>query len=55
MKNNYGQTPQEITRANVLQQLRFMATDDKYTELSLYNENTSLFLRKVQKHYNGRT
>ena len=55
MKNNYGQTPQEVTRANVLQQLRFMATDDKYTELSLYNENTSLFLRGVRKYYNGRT
>ena len=41
MRNKYGQTPQEVTRANILQQLRFMATNEEYTELSLYNENTS--------------
>ena len=51
MRNKYGQTPQEVTRANVLQQLRFMATDDEYTELRDQNENTSLFLREVRKHY----
>ncbi len=51
MKNKHGQTPQEVTRANVLQQLRFMATDDEYTELRDQNENTSLFLREVRKHY----
>mgnify|MGYP003127596628 CR=1 FL=1 len=51
MKNKHGQTPQEVTRANVLQQLRFMATDDEYTKLRDQNENTSLFLREVRKHY----
>ena len=51
MKNKYGQTPQEVTRANVLQQLRFMATDEEYTKLRDQNENTSLFLREVRKHY----
>ena len=51
MRNKYGQTPQEVTRANVLQQLRFMATNEEYTELSLYNEDTSSFLREVRKHY----
>tara|TARA_R100000988_G_C3962624_1_gene147032 strand:- start:148 stop:306 length:159 start_codon:yes stop_codon:yes gene_type:complete len=28
-----------------------MATDDEYTELRDQNENTSLFLREVRKHY----
>ena len=51
MKNKYGQTPQEVTRTNVLQQLRFMATDEEYTKLRDQNENTSLFLREVRKHY----
>ena len=52
MKNKHGQTPQEVTRANVLQQLRFMATNESgYAELSLYNENTSSFLKEVRKHY----
>jgi len=51
MKNKHGQTPQEVTRANVLQQLRFMATDDEYTKLRDQNENTSLFLREVREHY----
>tara|TARA_R100000654_G_scaffold67648_1_gene96274 strand:- start:74 stop:301 length:228 start_codon:yes stop_codon:yes gene_type:complete len=51
MRNKYGQTPQEVTRANVLQQLRFMATDDEYTKLRDQNENTSLFLREVREHY----
>ena len=52
MKNKYGQTPQEVTRANVLQQLRYMATNESgYGELSVYNENTSAFLREVRKHY----
>ena len=49
MKNKHGQTPQEVTRANVLQQLRFMATNESgYAELSLY---TSSFLKEVRKHY----
>ena len=52
IKNKHGQTPQEVTRANVLQQLRFMATNESgYAELSLYNENTSSFLKEVRKHY----
>ncbi len=51
MKNKHGQTPQEVTRANVLQQLRFMATDEEYTKLRDQNENTSSFLREVRKHY----
>jgi len=52
MKNKHGQTPEEVTRANVLQQLRFMATNESgYAELSLYNENTSAFLREVRKNY----
>ena len=52
MKNKPGQPPQEVTRANVLQQLRFMATHESgYGELSLYNENTSSFLREVRKHH----
>ena len=51
MKNKPGQTPQEVTRANVLQQLRFMATDEEYTKLRDQNENTSSFLREVRKHY----
>jgi len=52
MKNKHGQTPEEVTRANVLQQLRFMATNESgYGELRLYNENTSAFLREVRKHY----
>ena len=51
MKNKHGQTPQEVTRANVLQQLRFMATDEEYTKLRDQNENTSSLLREVRKHY----
>ena len=51
MRNKYGQTPQEVTRANVLQQLRFMATDEEYTKLRDQNENTSSFLREVRQHY----
>ena len=52
IKNKHGQTPQEVTRANVLQQLRFMATNESgYAELSLYNENTSSFLKEVRKLY----
>ena len=51
MKNKHGQTPQEVTRANVLQHLRFMATDEEYTKLRDQNENTSSFLREVRKHY----
>ena len=51
MKNKYGQTPQEVTRENILRQLRFMATDEEYTKLRDQNENTSSFLREVRKHY----
>ena len=54
MRNKYGQTPQEVTRANVLQQLRFMATNDEVSwsqTMDIYNENTSSFLREVRKHY----
>ena len=54
MRNKYGQTPQEVTRANVLQQLRFMATNDEVSwsqTMDIYNENTPSFLREVRKHY----
>jgi len=54
MRNKYGQTPQEVTRANVLQQLRFMATNDEVSwsqTMDIYNENTESFLREVRKHY----
>ena len=54
MRNKYGQTPLEVTRANVLQQLRFMATNDEVSwsqTMDIYNENTSSFLREVRKHY----
>ena len=54
MRNKYGQTPLEVTRANVLQQLRFMATNDEVSwsqTMDIYNENTESFLREVRKHY----
>ena len=54
MRNKYGQTPQVVTRANVLQQLRFLATKDEVSwsqTMDIYNENTESFLREVRKHY----
>ena len=54
MRNKYGQTPQDVTRAKVLQQLRFMATNDEVSwsqTMDIYNENTESFLREVRKHY----
>ena len=54
MRNKYGQTPLEVTRAHILQQLRFMATNDEVSwsqTMDIYNENTESFLREVRKHY----
>ena len=53
-RNKFGQTPQEVTRENILQQLRFMATEGKHHD-ELWEDteriSTPTFLREVRQHY----
>ena len=53
-RNKFGQTPQEVARENILQQLRFMATEGKHRD-ELFKDtervNGPLSLQAVRQHY----